>query len=398
MPNAVGPTGITIQTPAEIRDEILNGTADYPGMLQIYPGANTAANTPDGQQVEIWVQGKTDCLELIQQVATSMDPDQAVGVLLDERCAINGVLRRAGTPTVVAVDVTVTQALNLPGLDSTTTSPFTVADSVGNSYQLVATHVFSGAGTDTLNFQSTVLGPLTPEANTITVISTITLGVSAVNNPGGATTVGTTEESDFSLRIRRQQSVSKPGTGYVASVSGALYNVDGVTDVRVLENDTGSVDSNGLDGHSIWVIVDGTATDIDIANAIYAKRHAGTGQNGGTSIGVLQVDGTYFTIRFDRPTSQPLWISFSLSPIGSTTVDANYVRSQLLADLSYRIGQPADTTTIVALIRAISSTVSVSAEGVSDDGATYVSLLDTAAVNNKFTLSAAHIIINGAPG
>ncbi len=399
MPNSVGPNGITIQTAAEIREEILNGTTDYPGMFEIYgANINVAPNTPDGQMIEIVTQAKLDGLDLIQQVASSFDPDQAVGILLDQRCAINGVTRQAGTATVIDVDVTVDRPLNLIGLDEDPTVAFTVSDSTGNNYQLVSSYGFGGAGVQTLSFQATVLGVLNPLANTLTIIVTVTLGVVSVNNATTATTVGTAEESDASLRMRRAQSVSKPSVGYVASVIGALFNVTGVTDVEVLENDTGSTDVNGVPGHSVWIIVAGTATTEDIANAIYLKRHAGTGQKGSVTYAVEQADGSFFTVEFDRPTAQDLWISFNVVPIAGGTVDAAYIRQQLLASLSYGINQQADITTIISLIRAISPSASVSDAGVSDDNITYVSLLDTAAVENQFETAAARIIINGSPG
>jgi len=399
MPNSVGPNGITIQTNAEILSELLNGAPGFPGMFAIYgSNINVAPNSPDGQMLEIITQAKLDGLDLIHEVASSFDPDQAIGILLDQRCAINGVTRQAGTATIINVNVTVSQALTLTGLNTDPTTAFTVSDSTGNNYQLVLTYAFGGAGTQSLAFQATVLGALNPLANTLTVIVTTILGVVSVNNPATSTTVGTPEESDASLRMRRAQSVSKPSVGYVASAIGALYNVKGVTNVEILENTTGSTDSNGVTGHSVWIIVAGTATTADIANAIYLKRHAASGQRGTVSYSVMQADGSFFSVLFDRPTAQPLWISFNVVPIAGGTVDPTYIRAQLLASLSYAINQQADITTITSLVRTISPSASVSAAGVSADNATYVSLLSPSAVNNQFATAAVRVIINGISG
>lgn len=397
MSNIIDQDGIQIQTFAEIVDEILNGTADFPGLYQIYgSNINVDPNSPDGQMVNIFAQAKVDMLEMIQQVFTSFDPDQAVGVQLDQRCALNGVVRNPGSYTLTNVTVTVTQAVTLPGLDTAPTAPFTVSDANGNQFQLVAQHAFGAAGSAALAFRAAELGAVTPTANTITNIVTVTLGVASVNNPTAATSIGETEESDFSLRIRRAKSVALPSKGYYQGLIAALTVTSGVTSINLLENTTNAVDVNGIPGHSIWAIVAG-GTDTDVANAIYLKRNAGCGMKGATTVVVTQVDGTLFEVKFDRPTMQDLWISFNVAAV-TGTVDAAFIRTQLLAQLSYDIGESAVVSDIVAKVMAISPNASVSLEGVSPDNITYSALLSPTGVNYQFVPASARIIINGAPG
>lgn len=397
MPNVIDQNGIQIQTLAQILDEILNGTADYPGMYQIYgPNINVDPNSPDGQMINIIAQAKLDMLEFISQVFASFDPDQAVGRALDQRCAINGVVRNAGTYTVTNITVTATQAVTLAGIDTAPDAPFTVADDAGNQFQLVTTHVFSGAGTEVLVFRAKNLGLVETTPNTITTIVTVTLGISTVNNPTAATTVGTAEETDYALRIRRARSVSLPSKGYFEGLYGALLDIDGVTSVNLLENVGSDPDDNDIPGHSIWAIVAG-GTDAAVAQAIYLKRNAGCGMKGDTSVDITQVDNSVFAVLFDRPTPETLWITLNVAAI-TGVVDAAYIRTQLLAGLSYQIGQSADTTTIVALVKQIAPNASVSAEGVSNTNGSYVSLKAPTGVNYQFTTLAARIIINGTPG
>jgi uncharacterized phage protein gp47/JayE len=394
MPNAIDSSGLTIQTTPEIIAEILDGAPGYPGMRQIY-GAdiNVDANSPDGQMVNIIAQAKTDVLELSQQIYNSFDPDKAVGTSLDARCAINGVIRNAGTKTIQNVVVTTDRALTLPGLDTSVT-PFTVADTSGNQYQLVSTYAFVGAASTSLVFQAALIGAVSSLPNTIISIVTVTLGVTGVNNPATYTTLGLNEETDYALRIRRQKSVALPSQGYLEGLIGALLDTTDVTEAMVYENDTNTTDANGIPGHSIWCIVKG-GTNQAVANAIYVKRNAGCGMKGTVTVSVPQVDGTYFPIKFDRPTSQNLYISFDIIAV-TGSVDANFIRSQILAQLSYTIAQPAVASEITSLVESIAPNGSISDMGVSDDGITYVSLLDTAAINNLWALASARIIINGS--
>lgn len=397
MPNVIDQSGLQIQSLSDIVSEILNGTADYPGYYVIYgPNINVNPNSPDGQCIAIFAQAKLDMLEFIQQVYDSMDPDQAVGVSLDQRCAINGVFRNAGTYTVTNVTVVVDRALTLVGLNTDPISPFTVADASGNQFQLVDDAVFSGGDTQALVFRARVLGAVLTTPNTLTTIVTVTLGVLSVNNPTTATSTGINEETDYNLRIRRQNSVALPSKGFLGGLYGALIDTDDVTSVVVRENVGASPDADGIPGHSIWVIVAGGLTS-DIANVIYVKRNAGCGMKGAVTYDIVQVDGTTFTVLFDRPIAENLYISFDTAPV-TGSVDNGYIRDQILALLSYGISQPADASAITALVKQIAPNAAVTDMGVSGDGSTYTGLLDPTGVQYQFAIAADRIIINGTPG
>lgn len=398
MPNVIDEDGITINTPAEIRANILDGTPEYLGMRQIYgPTINVNPNSPDGQMVEIVTQAGVDILEVAAQIYTSFDPDEAVGTQLDARCAINGVIRQAGSYTLQQVEVTVTQAVTLNGLDAfPTTGAFTVQDSTGNLYSPLTTQNIAAAGTETIVFRAVALGAVESAPNTITTIVTIQAGVTAVNNPSGPTDLGVNEETDAALRIRRQNSVALPSQGFQPGLVGALLNLDGVTQATVLENYTNSTDADGIPAHSIWCIVLG-GSNADVAAMIYLKRNAGCGMYGSVTVPVEQQDGTTFDVKFSRPVDEDLWISFDVSAL-TGSIDVDYLRSQLLEFLSYGINETANTTSIVVLIRQIYPNASVSEEGVSLDGMTYTPTVSPTTVDKQFILTADHIIINGSPG
>jgi uncharacterized phage protein gp47/JayE len=366
-------------------------------MFQIYgPNINVDPNSPDGQLINIFAQAAVDLEELLAQIYSSFDPDQAIGRVLDARCAINGVVRQAGTYTQQPVTVTVDRAITIAGLDTAPDAPFTVSDSAGNRFLLVSTYSFGGAGNASLAFRAEKLGPIQTTLNTITTIVSVTLGIVSVNNPLVASQVGTAEETDAALRIRRQNSVALPSHGYLAGLLGALQDTTGVLQAIVLENITNVVDANAIPAHGIWAIVSGGA-DADIALAIYNKRSMGCAMKGAVSINVVQPDGTNFAVLFDRPTAQPLWIKFNAAAV-TGTLDATYIRTQLMAQLAYNIGQSADASAIIAMVKAIAPNISFSVEGVSPDGMTYSSLLAPTGVNYQFAISSPHILINGAPG
>ena len=391
--NAITSTGIILDTPAETLDRFLEGTTDYPGMRRIY-GAdiNVDPNSPDGQFVNLAVLITQDMLSFVASAYASFDPDQAVGRGLDQRCAINGVIRNAGSYTYTPVTVTATQAVTINGLDTAPDAPFTVSDSTGNRFVLVSTYAFGAAAATSLLFRALDLGPVLTTVNTLTIIDTVTLGISTVNNPAVATTTGVAEETDALLRIRRSRSVALASKGYLQGLYDALNNTTGVTDVLILENITNTTDANGIPGHSIWCIVAGTASATDVANAIYLKRNAGCGMKGAISTNVTQADGSLFAVLYDVPIAQNLWIRATISAV-TGSVDGVYLKAQLLAALSYSIGQSATSSEIVAILQGLAPNGAISVEGVSLDGSTWTTLVATTDEEYQFATASARTTI-----
>ena len=369
MPATIDQNGLTIET---LTDIIADLTA---GMESIYgTNINVDPNSPDGQLINLIAQAKVDVEELLAQVYASMDPDQAIGVVLDQRCAINGVIRDPGTFTLQEVSITVDRAITLPGLDTSPTAPFTVADSNGNQYQLVTQQIITVAGTYSMLFEAATIGAISSTENTISTVVTLLLGVTGANNPLGPTTVGTNEETDAALRIRRANSVSLPSKGFLDGLIGALQDVAGVNQAMVFENKTSDdPDTNGIPAHGIWCIVAG-GSNADVANAIYVKRTFGCNMKGSIDVPITQINGSTFDVLFDRPTPEPLYITLNVVAI-TGIIDPEYIRTQILAQLSYAINQTADASAIVALVKNIAPNASVSAEGVSSDGITYTPTL-----------------------
>lgn len=368
MPNSLTTTGLTTATQTEL---VTNFTTS---MQQIYgSGINLASSTSDGQQMMIFIQAVLDLQDLLTTIYNFFDPDQAVGAVLDQRVAINGIQRQAGTFTVTNVTLTLSQSVNLYGLDQVNTTGnavYTVQDSAGNQWQLQTTQLGVSVGTSVFAFQAANAGAVLTTPNTITIPVTIVLGVSTINNPTAYTTLGINEESDAALRVRRQISVSLASQGYLSGLLAALENITGVTSAFVYENNTSAADNispdaaypTGTPGHSIWVIVAGTATSASIAQAIYTKRNAGCGMRGETSYIITQVDGSAFTILYDVVQTQNMFIAFTASSLNGinppniaailTYLTANFIPG-VFAEVNINqlatLVQKADPNTLVTL-------------------------------------------------
>lgn len=390
MSNQIDGNGISIQTFSEILTDLIEGNEDAKGLKQIYgDDINVDSNSPDGQWVNTIALAKRDILELLVQIYNAKDPDQAVGIDLDAVCQLCGISRKGGTYTEVNVVVNTDRTINLSGVD--TSSPYTVSDSIGNEFQLI-TSVALVSGDNTLAFRSTKIGLVQVSSNTLNTQVTIALGVVSVNNPSGAYQTGVDQETDAQLRLRRQQSTSLPAQGMNSALTAGLNALTGMNQVVVYENITNATNSDGVPGHSIWVIVDGGAVE-EVADIIFKYRNAGCGMYGGTSVFVDMPDGTTFEILFDRVVEEVLYIRFHLDSINSGTVDNNLVKNGLVSDYELKIYQAADITTVTSLIHEIDSTLVVSQCQVSIDNLNWYNSILPSFKKNKFVLAASQITI-----
>lgn len=395
MPNQITTAGIEIQTLEEIVVEIVEGTTDVPGLQQIY-GAdiNVDSNSPDGQMVNIFALAKKDILDLIVEDYNSKDPDQAVGVALDGISQLCGLTRKPGSYTLTNITVVADRIITLDGLDNPDAVPFTVADENGNKFYLLETVALS-IGSNVLAFRAALLGVVQVSVNTITVPVTVILGVTSVNNPTAPDSIGTTQETDAQFRLRRQKSVSAPSQGYLQSLYGGLNDIADLVDALVVENNTSSTDGDGVPAHSIWVIVIG-GSDADVAQAIYNYRNAGCGMYGAEDVDITQVDGTTFTVHFDRGTTEALYAKMHISVIGGGSYDADALKDYLVANWEFSLNGYADVTTLSELVRAYNPNLVVSftaGEGLSNDDISFDTIVFPTSKDKKFTLSTTDIDI-----
>lgn len=391
MPNQIDAAGLQTKTQSELINE-------FTLAFQTIYGAdiNLDQDTPDGQMMMTFIQATLDTLDLLVQIYNMFDPDNAIGTVLDQRVAINGIQRQAGTFTTTNVTVTISQSVTLFGLDQTIEPVFTVADEAGNQWQLITTVSLIAPSATPILFQSAVPGEVLTTPNTITVPVTIVLGVDSVNNPTTYTTLGINEESDQELKIRRQRSVSLASQGYLAGLLAALENITGVESAFVYENNTGLTDANGVPGHSIWVIVSGTGANADIANAIYTKRNAGAGMFGSQSYVITQADGTSFTVLWDVVQPETLYIRFTATSLDGVNVPRiDDIKAGLVESFVPGVNAQVNINDLATAVQEIDNNCLVTDAGFSVVGPTgpFTNTLSPSAKNKQFAITAPNIIV-----
>ena len=388
MPNSFDQNGLQTLTQNEIVDSLTQSFKEIYG-----EDINVDSNSPDGQLINIFAQMLEDYYEVLQQVNASFDPDQAIGTVLDQRCAINGVQRNEGTYTYVQIDVTVDRSVTLAGLDENSVEDsYTISDSEGNQFVLANTSNLT-SGTTSLRFRASNIGNVEVTPNSITTPVTIILGVLSVNNPSGASEQGTNEETDAELRERRKRSVSISNQGYVDGLLAALENIPDVTKASVYQNRGSSTDADGIPGHSIWVVVQG-GSDSEIGQVMDNKVAAGVGMKGTQSVNVAQVDGSIATYYFDRPTSQTLYVNLDITTLDGQVIVYDDLKVQIANGLKFQPNETVDSSAIICYIKSIQENVALTCQ-VSTDGTTWQTVVSPTSKDKYFEITTSSIIIEG---
>ena len=392
MSDVLDDTGLSLKTLPTI-------VADLVAALQGIYGAdiNVDPDTPDGQAINIFAQSAIDLREVLADIYSGLDPDQAAGVILDQRVAYNGIIRTAGSFTIVPVDITVDRTVSLVGLDADPTTinipagVFTIKDNAGTQYVLLSS-VTINAGLHSLDFRAVDIGAVSITVGTIIAPVTVVAGVTLINNPGGASSPGVNEETDAHLRIRREASVANSGSSFLDSIEGNLLAVPGVTAATVYENTTNATNVDGIPAHSIWAIVEG-GTNADIAAELFAKKSAGAGFYGAISVNIVRANGSVYTVLFDRPVDTNLWIEFGLALPGGI-IDTASIKALIVSNIIWGLGQDALADVVTSYVKSLNSGYRITNMLLSSNGITFTEIVSTPSKINRFVMSTARIAIS----
>lgn len=301
--------------------KILSTITEY--FQQIYgTDAYLEPDSKDGQMVALVALAVHDANNTAIQVYNSFSPSSGMTDALTRNVKINGITRKAATNSTV--DVTLT------GTAGTTITNGSVKDANGIIWNLPISVTIDVGGSVTVTATCANSGAVAAVAGSITKINTPTRGWTAVSNANAAT-VGTAAETDAELRVRQAQSVAIPALTPFDAIDGAIANVTGVTRHKLYENDTGSVDSDGIPAHSIAVIVDGGDVT-EIAQTIRGKKGQGVATYGSTTVTVPDKYGNPHAISFSRSTDVPIYVGITLKVFTGYTTQIGEQIKQAIAD------------------------------------------------------------------
>ncbi|WP_241606939.1 baseplate J/gp47 family protein [Rosenbergiella epipactidis] len=277
---------------------------------QIYgTDAYLEPDSKDGQMVALVSLAIHDANNTAIACYNSFSPTTAQSDALSRNVKINGIARKAAVSSTV--DVTLT------GTPGTIITNGSVKDNNGVIWNLPATTTISSTGSVTVTATCNSSGAVSAQPGTVTSINTPTLGWVSVTNTSSAA-VGRAIETDAELKQRQAISVSLASISPFDAVDGAVANISGVSRHKLYENDTDSVDSNGIPPHSIAAVVEGGDAEV-IASTIRAIKGQGVTPYGTTVVIVSDRYGNPHSVGFSRPVDIPIYVSITIEALTGYT-------------------------------------------------------------------------------
>ena len=315
--------GMTIKRLEEIKADLDNG-------LQIIFGQELSLDpsSPESQMNGQIAEDISVLYELAQAVYAGLNPNTAVGNMLDLVSQIRGVLRKPATPSTVGIDLTGAAGATIPA------GTLFAATGIPNiTFSLNEARTLPASGTVTC----TTTGDISVPAGTLTTIVNPVSGLTSVTNPLDGN-VGSNVETDAELRVRSNASTALPSEAILNGMQAGISAVDGVTDSKVIENDTDILDAvTGVNPHSMHAIVKGGA-DEDIAQVIFDKKSLGCGMDGDVIVSIEDFNGFPHNIVFSRPTEIPIFVHLDLRELSGWDVSLEQFIKEAIVDFAEGVG------------------------------------------------------------
>ncbi len=353
-----------------------------------------------GNVVDIYADREALLWEAIEVARNQFDPDNAEGQPAIGLAALTGTKRRQPTKGIVLCTL---------GLDASKTfAPGALVGSVEgqptnrwvNRDQVVSTTAGSYAG---IPFIAETAGRFFAPVGQLNVIAQTASGWNSITNPADASP-GLELESIPDLMVRREEELGGAGNGTVAAIHNAVSDVEGVLDVRVFYNDTGStavIAGVSMPANSYRVVVwDGgtaTANVNDIAQAYFdAKSGAAPAISGGvnpTSGTVTDIYGTVKSIPFAWVFSVPYGCAITVQAPTGTNVSqlTEDIKESIVALWPTKIGTPIYVSKLMAGPAAQAAVLNIVSMGIGIGAGPYPNQSATPPLDQFYRVSAADI-------
>lgn len=308
-PGGLTTTGFQAETTSDVQASIQNDE-----LALIDPALNLNPTQPLGQLNGIFASAAANVWGLLQAIYAAIDPVGAVGVQLDNLCALTGVTRLPATATVVSCTCNFNAGQNYAAGQLVANISGYPQYTFTNQSAIVSTP----GGNQTVVFVCTQTGPIQANAGTLTQITTAVGGWNSITNPASGT-LGTNVETDTALRLRRASLLVAGGGCTIDAIRSALNNptlVPGIINANVLENTGDTVDALGNPPHSFQALIwDGAglaASNTAIAQAIWNNKPAGIRAYGQTTANATDATGKLQAVSFTRVSALQIYFAVTV--------------------------------------------------------------------------------------
>lgn len=351
--------------------------------------------SPDGQRVGIETTLRFDVESAFAWLYSQLDPDFNTGDMQQIIGKLSGTYLLPSSRSQWDLTITTDRNVTLP-------SGYTVTDN-NNQNWFIDSDIALTTGSTAVTFLSSLWGDINGIASGSSFTqATPELGVVSISALGDALT-GREEETEEAFRLRRQASTENPSQSTVGAIFAKLAQLNGVTDLEVLDNSTNTYDSDkDLGPNTMWCIIEGGSLD-KIGETIAKQRLGNT--KGDITVtytdGLVKPDGTPFFLvndhKIDRPDYVDLYIRLNAtqkvsgSPVDVTAIENQLEKHKVFINQNLQAGELYDSAYINNYNYIVSDLE------VSLDGLVWTSGEVFSGYGGKFSISAANITVTEIP-
>lgn len=209
----------------------------------------------DGVYVNTLALMINNILQSFKQYYDNLDVRTASGIYLDNLCALTNIRRKPATNSRASVELT----LDANEPNDYITKSITLADKNGNFWSVTSVDdmVFKPGIPQSIIVESETPGQIVANASWIDRL--VNSEVNMIVNQKDNAEIGSYAESDDELKVRRQETLSGAGQSILESLAGALYDINGIEDVLIYNNDTllpiKSKDNTNVPSHAVYIVL-----------------------------------------------------------------------------------------------------------------------------------------------
>lgn len=338
---------------------------------------DTSPDTPQGVLITAEVEARDAVARNNAEVGNQINPDISGGVWLDAIWRLTGGFRRGATSSYLP-------SVELRGQPGTLipVGSEAVVQATGERFRTLYAVTLDGAGFVNVDMESVNRGRISCPVGALDTIATTVLGWETVTNPVAAI-VGTEQESDFSSRQRRRNTLALQGISTSEAVTSRLYGIEGVRSLVMRENTSGTVeviDGITLVPHSLYVCVSG-GEDAAIAQALLDTKTVGANWNGSILVNVIDAhSGQMYPVRFERPVPVLVYVRVTVrtTPLDAESLVRNaiidYANGQFDGEPGFAVGEDVNPFELAGAINQMEPRLFVMKVELSTDGSTWNTL------------------------
>lgn len=240
-------------------------------------------------------------LQTLKLMYGQLNINQAQGLFLDNLCALSGIYRKAATYSTANLTI---KSEETSDIILNVNNKLTFVDKSGLTWTTLINFgeeiiIKPNVETNVL-VKCDTLGPIKAPKGWINSLIDTSINLTLINQTKDAQ-VGSYEEDDIQLRERRNESISTKGITVLQNLAAALFNLTGITDIKIYNNDTNenltANDTTIIKPHNIYVIIRRNSniniSDSLIGSIIYEKLTPGISTTEGNTIGGIKKSYNY---------------------------------------------------------------------------------------------------------